>query len=115
MVQNFLAGEVNLREGRIWTMLTCCVSQESIEHLLFNMASFFFLAPPVLRLVGPRTFFALYTGTGFITSLVSMGWKEYVNPWIDRGPRDQYGQRIQRAEYSHGASGECMRAYVHTG
>ncbi len=37
MFTNFLSGLPNLQQGRIWTLLTSCVSHEDSSHLLINM------------------------------------------------------------------------------
>lgn len=37
MTRNFLTGEANLMQGRLWTLVTSCVSHEDTTHLFINM------------------------------------------------------------------------------
>lgn len=110
MSKHFLSSEINLKRGRPWTMLTSCISHEGFTHFAVNMISLVFMAPPVIALVGPSTFIGLYFGAGFISSTISIGWNKYVNPWVNRGPKDQTGHSIVREQFSHGASGESDRS-----
>lgn len=108
LIRNFTSGDLNLSAGRWWTLVTCCISQSDPIHLAMNMISFLFMAPPVLSLVGPVTFTGLYFGAGIFSSAISIAWKKYLNPWIDRGPKDSEGRPRLVYNFSHGASGEIM-------
>ncbi|KAI0346922.1 rhomboid-domain-containing protein [Trametopsis cervina] len=89
--QNFTNDLRNLREGRIWTLLTCCFSHSGTGHIFMNAFTFYFLAPPVLQLLGARSFLALYLAGGIFSSFGST--------WFHNvfAPRVNYS--------SHGASG----------
>lgn len=73
-------------------MFTSCLSHERLDHFAVNMISLVFMAPPVLALTGPTTFLLLYFGAGFVSSVVSMAGKKFL---------DRKGSR----DFSHGASG----------
>ncbi|KAJ1311067.1 hypothetical protein OPQ81_009571 [Rhizoctonia solani] len=64
MFKHFTTSWTNVLEGRIWTLLTACFSHEMTGHLLVNGMSFWFMAPPVMRMLGNSAFLALYLGGG---------------------------------------------------
>ncbi|KAG5646406.1 hypothetical protein DXG03_003456 [Asterophora parasitica] len=74
MMDNFTQSWRNVSSGRIWTLVTATFSHENVGHILFNGFTFFFMAKPVLTLLGPRQFLFLYLGGGLFASLSSMGW-----------------------------------------
>jgi len=90
MGQNFLSSWNNLVSGRIWTPLTSCFSHEDLPHILFNGFTFFFMAKPVLQLLGSRQFVFLYLGGGLISSFSSIVYAKLAE---------------KRNHASHGASG----------
>jgi membrane associated rhomboid family serine protease len=77
-----------------WTLLTACFSHEDTGHILLNGMSFFFMAPPVLALLGNMRFLALYLGGGLVSSTVSLVWNALQG----------------RPSQSHGASGSSSRS-----
>ncbi|KAH9894294.1 rhomboid-domain-containing protein [Cubamyces lactineus] len=91
MLQNFVASADNLKNGRWWTVVTCCFSHENITHLLFNGFAYYFTAPVVLSLLGNVGFLGLYLGSGIVSSVAAVAWRYYTNPHVRGG--------------SHGASG----------
>lgn len=49
-----------------WTVLTCTISHQEMMHMLFNCLTFYWMAPPVLALLGNARFIALYFGSKYI-------------------------------------------------
>ncbi|KAI0637835.1 hypothetical protein C8Q77DRAFT_1166074 [Trametes polyzona] len=80
MMQNFVASAENLRNGRWWTLLTCCFSHEDTMHLLFNGFTYYFMAPLVLSILGNVGFLGLYLGGGLVSSFAGIAWREYHQP-----------------------------------
>ncbi|KAE9391625.1 rhomboid-domain-containing protein, partial [Gymnopus androsaceus JB14] len=74
MHQNFTNSWNNFSSGRIWTAATCMFSHERLDHIFFNMFTFYFLSRPVLGILGTRRFLSLYIGGGLISSFGSMLW-----------------------------------------
>ncbi|RDB23288.1 RHOMBOID-like protein 12, mitochondrial [Hypsizygus marmoreus] len=74
MINNFSSSWRNFSSGRIWTMITSCFSHENIPHILFNGFTFFFMAKPVMSILGSRNFLFLYLGSGIIANVASMSW-----------------------------------------
>ncbi|GLB33595.1 putative rhomboid [Lyophyllum shimeji] len=74
MIDNFTQSWRNFRSGRIWTLITASFSHENIGHILFNGFTFFFMARPVLAMLGSRQFLFLYLGGGLFASVGSMAW-----------------------------------------
>jgi len=62
------------RTSSRWTMLTSCFSQSSTTHLLFNGFTYFFMARPVLSMLGNKQFLILYLGGGLVSSITSLIW-----------------------------------------
>ncbi|KEP53686.1 S54 family peptidase [Rhizoctonia solani 123E] len=90
MFKHFTTSWTNVLEGRIWTLLTACFSHEMTGHLLVNGMSFWFMAPPVMRMLGNSAFLALYLGGGIASSTFSLVWNAVVQ---------------HRGGNAHGASG----------
>ncbi|KAH7344615.1 hypothetical protein B0J17DRAFT_636158 [Rhizoctonia solani] len=90
MFKHFTTSWTNVTEGRIWTLLTACFSHEMTGHLLVNGMSFWFMAPPVMRMLGNSAFLALYLGGGIASSAFSLVWNAVVQ---------------HRGGNAHGASG----------
>ncbi|KAJ4472276.1 hypothetical protein J3R30DRAFT_3524204 [Lentinula aciculospora] len=74
MQKNFTSSWSNFASGRIWTAATAMFSHQGFQHILFNMFTFYFLARPVLSILGPRRFLSLYIGGGLVSSFGSMYW-----------------------------------------
>ncbi|KAI0049583.1 rhomboid-domain-containing protein [Auriscalpium vulgare] len=74
MHNNFTVSWRNIKQGRLWTILTSCFSHKDVEHILMNGLTFFFMAPSVLSILGNARFLALYFGGGIIASLTSLAW-----------------------------------------
>ncbi|KAI0786346.1 hypothetical protein C8Q75DRAFT_808340 [Abortiporus biennis] len=80
MRNNFTVSMHNLQSGRIWTLLTAAMSHEGFVHLAFNLFTFFYMAPPVLSLLGNVAFLGLYFGGGIVCSLTSVFWRRLHDP-----------------------------------
>ncbi|TFK56067.1 rhomboid-domain-containing protein [Heliocybe sulcata] len=90
MYDNFLVSMHNVKEGRIWTVLTCCFSHQEPMHFTINAFTYYFMAPVVIAIVGNASFLALYLGGGIMSSCLSL----------------LFGQQIRHKDVpSHGASG----------
>jgi hypothetical protein len=50
-----------------WTPVTSCFSHKDVGHIFFNGFTFFFMAQPVLQMLGGRSFVFLYMGGSFHT------------------------------------------------
>ncbi|KAJ4492953.1 hypothetical protein C8J55DRAFT_602882 [Lentinula edodes] len=74
MQENFTTSWTNFSSGRIWTAATAMFSHQGFQHILFNMFTFYFLARPVLSILGSRRFLSLYIGGGLVSSFGSMYW-----------------------------------------
>ncbi|GAB1518805.1 hypothetical protein RhiTH_001870 [Rhizoctonia solani] len=94
MFKHFTTSWNNVLEGRIWTLLTACFSHEMTGHLLVNGMSFWFMAPPVMQILGNSAFLALYLGGGIASSAFSLVWNAVVQ---------------HRGGNAHGASGAIYR------
>ncbi|WOO81320.1 Rhomboid protein 1, mitochondrial [Vanrija pseudolonga] len=77
MTKNFVLSEMNILQGRIWTLITSCFSHQNSTHILFNMLSLYFIAPSVAGLIGTSAFLGLYLGGGIVSSLISLAAKRY--------------------------------------
>ncbi|TFK43150.1 hypothetical protein BDQ12DRAFT_674483 [Crucibulum laeve] len=79
MYQNFTNSWHTLQSGRIWTLVTACFSHQSVSHILFNGFTFFFMAQPVLQMLGSRQFILLYLGAGILSSMTSLMYARFVD------------------------------------
>ncbi|PIL36792.1 hypothetical protein GSI_00482 [Ganoderma sinense ZZ0214-1] len=94
MRQHFIAGSNNLSAGRWYTLLTACFSHENAGHILFNGFTFYFMAPLVLSILGNVGFLGLYLGSGVVSSLAGIAWRNRVQ-----------GREQAQGSGSYGASG----------
>ncbi|KAI3596780.1 serine protease family [Moniliophthora roreri] len=72
MFNNFTSSWRNLSEGRVWTLVTAMFSQKDLGHFFFNGFAFFFMARPVLQMLGSKSFLGLYFAGGLIATITSM-------------------------------------------
>ncbi|OCH93619.1 rhomboid-domain-containing protein [Obba rivulosa] len=73
MSENFMVSLQNLKNGRIWTLLTACFSHMEESHALFNGLSFYFIAPALLSIMRNSSFLALYLAGGIAGCVTSVG------------------------------------------
>ncbi|KAM0753091.1 rhomboid-domain-containing protein [Meredithblackwellia eburnea MCA 4105] len=88
---NFTTSWRNISSGRIWTIVTSCFSHEGTGHILVNMISLYFMASPVMAILGNTAFMSLYLFCGISSSVVSLLFNHFT------GGNPSYS--------SHGASG----------
>ncbi|GJJ72612.1 rhomboid-like protein [Entomortierella parvispora] len=105
MFQNFSDSEQNLREGRIWTLLTSTFSHREWYHILLNMMVLVSFGDPVWRLLGTGRFMAVYVGSGIASSLASVLYYQSLQPYLRRQQNKPISNSIH---YSLGASGSIM-------
>ncbi|PPQ93414.1 hypothetical protein CVT25_004485 [Psilocybe cyanescens] len=90
MRDHFHTSWKNFSEGRVYTLITSVFSHLDWSHILFNGFTYFFMATPVLEILGSRQFILLYLGGGLISSISSL----------------TYARMTGKGDYaSHGASG----------
>ncbi|KIJ56518.1 hypothetical protein M422DRAFT_149535 [Sphaerobolus stellatus SS14] len=70
--KNFVISWQNWKEGRIWTVVTCCFSHPGHAHIIMNMMGFYFMAPAVIALLGNFSFITLYLTGGIVSSVVTL-------------------------------------------
>lgn len=66
-----MGGNIPLRQGHWWTLITATYLHGSLLHILFNMLWLRQIGPWVDELFGPSRFFIIYTFAGLSGSLVS--------------------------------------------
>ncbi|KAK3808570.1 MAG: hypothetical protein J3Q66DRAFT_374109 [Benniella sp.] len=105
MFKNFANSLTNLREGRLWTLLTSAFSHKDWYHILLNTVVFLSFGPPVWEMLGTRRFLAVYLGSAIVSSLASIGYYAYLGPYLRR---IQHKPEVNPIHYSLGASGAVM-------
>ncbi|KAF4600836.1 hypothetical protein EYR38_005481 [Pleurotus pulmonarius] len=71
MRNNFTMSMRNVTNSRPWVLVTSIFSHFGMGHILFNCFAFYCMAPPVLGMLGGRSFLTLYFAGGIFASLVS--------------------------------------------
>jgi len=104
MRENFVSTLRNLKELRVWTLVTPSFSHANPFHLLFNCVALSVMGPSVLQVLGPRRFLLLYLASG-VASCV--GHLVYVNEIRPRQSARNYAhyQRLKRFGAEMGAIG----------
>lgn len=110
MLDNFRVDMPNVTSGRVyvistlllsrhrhsfvrWTLLTSCFSHMDTTHALFNGLTFYFMAPPVMQLLGSRHFLGLYFLGVFVQRSLGLIFPDHsahliVIRWVIRQPRE---------------------------
>lgn len=89
MFDNFTASVRNLTQGRVWTLVTSCVSQKDFFHLALNMFVLWSAGDALMSVLGVRKFLTIYFLGGMSSSLFALANNLY----------------IKRDYPTHGASG----------
>ncbi|GAA5925612.1 rhomboid family intramembrane serine protease [Sporobolomyces koalae] len=76
--RNFTVSWQNISSGRVWCLLTSAFSHEGTGHLAFNMITLFFIAPPILTMLGNVGFLSLYLFSGVSASTFSLLFNHYI-------------------------------------
>ncbi|KAF7433261.1 hypothetical protein PC9H_005211 [Pleurotus ostreatus] len=71
MRDNFTMSMRNVTNSRPWVLVTSIFSHSGMAHILFNCFAFYCVAPPVLGMLGGRSFLTLYFAGGIFANLVS--------------------------------------------
>ncbi|KAJ1961618.1 hypothetical protein GGI12_003154 [Dipsacomyces acuminosporus] len=71
MFRNFTTMWANLREGRVWTLITPAFSHIEPLHLFVNMFVLYSFGPDLARLLGVKRFLAFYLGAAACGNLIS--------------------------------------------
>ncbi|KAG0310858.1 hypothetical protein BGZ99_010512 [Dissophora globulifera] len=105
MFRNFTDSAQNLREGRIWTLLTAAFSHKEWYHIILNTMVLLSFGDPVWLMLGTRRFLAAYLGSAIASSLSSIGYYSYMEPYLRKL---QHKPKSNTAHFSLGASGAIM-------
>ncbi|KAF9130578.1 hypothetical protein BGW39_002934 [Mortierella sp. 14UC] len=105
MFRNFTDSLQNLKEGRVWTLVTSAFSHKEWYHILLNSMVLLSFGDPVWRLLGTRRFLAVYLGSGIAASLSSIFYYATLEPYLRR---QQHKPPNKSIHYSMGASGSIM-------
>ncbi|KAF9095821.1 hypothetical protein BGX23_012554 [Mortierella sp. AD031] len=105
MFRNFTDSLQNLKEGRVWTLVTSAFSHKEWYHILLNTMVLLSFGDPVWRLLGTRRFLAVYLGSAISASLSSIVYYASLEPYLRRM---QHKPANNSVHYSMGASGSIM-------
>mmetsp|Transcript_28902 Transcript_28902/g.40690 ORF Transcript_28902/g.40690 Transcript_28902/m.40690 type:complete len:343 (-) Transcript_28902:34-1062(-) len=89
MFDNFTASVRNLLQGRVWTLVTSCMSQRDLLHFGVNMFVLWSAGSALISVLGVRRFLTIYFLGGMSSSLFALANNLY----------------IQKDYPTHGASG----------
>ncbi|KAF9985931.1 hypothetical protein BGZ75_002383, partial [Mortierella antarctica] len=102
MYRNFTNTAQNLKEGRVWTLVTSAFSHKEWYHIILNTMVLLSFGDPVWRMLGTRKFLAVYLGSAISASLSSISYYAYLEPYLRRMQNKPKSSPIH---YSMGASG----------
>ncbi|KAJ1989438.1 hypothetical protein EDC05_004696 [Coemansia umbellata] len=80
MIKNFTSMWVNLKEGRVWTLVTPAFSHIEPMHFLLNMFMLYQFGTDIARVLGPKRFLLFYLGTAVGGNLLSTVMRGVVMP-----------------------------------
>ncbi|KAG0100790.1 hypothetical protein BGZ93_003607 [Podila epicladia] len=102
MFRNFTDSAQNLREGRVWTLVTSAFSHKEWYHIILNTMVLLSFGDPVWRMLGTRRFLTVYLGSAVAASLSSVAYYSHLEPYLRKM---QNKPRSNNVHYSLGASG----------
>ncbi|KAF9308923.1 hypothetical protein BG003_010422 [Podila horticola] len=105
MFRNFTDSAQNLREGRVWTLVTSAFSHKEWYHIILNTMVLLSFGDPVWRMLGTRRFLTVYLGSAVAASLSSIAYYSHLEPYLRKM---QNKPRSNNIHYSLGASGAVM-------
>ncbi|KAF8984564.1 hypothetical protein BGZ46_007677 [Entomortierella lignicola] len=105
MFRNFTGSAQNLKEGRIWTLVTSAFSHKDWYHILLNTMVLLSFGDPVLLMLGTTRFLTVYFGSAIASSLSSVWYYSYLEPYLRKM---QNKPRSNSPHFSLGASGSIM-------
>ncbi|KAI0771890.1 hypothetical protein BD413DRAFT_475177 [Trametes elegans] len=76
LILHFQSSSEALRNGRWHTLITSCFSHSGFLHIFMNGFTYWFLAPPVMSMLGNARFLGLYLGSGIVANLTSVAWHD---------------------------------------
>ncbi|KAJ2835772.1 hypothetical protein J3B01_003303 [Coemansia erecta] len=82
MMGNFATMWANVREGRIWTLITPAFSHVEPMHLMFNMFMLYSFGGDIAKLLGTKRFVLFYLGAALCGNLVSAVGRGVVLPLL---------------------------------
>lgn len=108
MYENFTISLHNLKEGRVWTLLTSTFSHQRLGHLIFNMISLYFIGRNILHVIGASRFLGVYLAGGLASTVAAAGLDYYAaSQTTSRSVR-----RAHEMSATQGASGSVMAVMV---
>ncbi|KAI9030160.1 hypothetical protein CLU79DRAFT_677381, partial [Phycomyces nitens] len=84
MSKNFTASPEHIREGRLHTLFTACISHNNLIHFGVSMVLLHSIGSAVAMSIGAGRFLALYIGAGFTGSVASVFNNAYIRPAVER-------------------------------
>ena len=90
MMDHFTVSLRNLREGRVWTLITSAFSQREVGHLLVNCISLYAFARPLCALIGGRRLLVVYLGGAVASSLSHIAYQNVLLPRLHRSRHQLY-------------------------
>jgi membrane associated rhomboid family serine protease len=87
MLRNFTATLTNLREGRVWTLITAGFSHQATWHLAINMMVLNMFAPVLMIHTGIGRFMILYLGGAAMSSIAHIVYTNFISPRLGGHPR----------------------------
>ncbi|KAJ9068831.1 hypothetical protein DSO57_1024704 [Entomophthora muscae] len=68
---NLAFSNLNLKMGRVWTIVTAGFTHENFWHLLFNSMTIYFFGPTLAASLGNRRFLGLYMLSGISANVLT--------------------------------------------
>jgi len=106
MIDNFTISIHNLKEGRVWTLLTSTFSQKEFFHLVFNMITLYFVGGRMLEVLGRSRFLKLYIIGGLCSTAATVAIS------LSKTANTPTEKIIREYSRSLGASGSVMSCVV---
>lgn len=70
----------NIKEGRVWTLVTSAFAHASMDHLLFNMLGLWMFCPSVAVGLGSAAFLQVYLAGSIGCDIFSLFWNRNADP-----------------------------------
>ncbi|KAJ3406794.1 hypothetical protein HDV05_005829 [Chytridiales sp. JEL 0842] len=102
MEKNFYSSWNTMLDGRLWTMVTCAFSHNTLPHFALNMFVLHSFGQAAIYILGAPEFLLFYLAAGAASSAAHLIYSRFIEPEIRKRPT-WFPKHIYTQ--SHGASG----------
>ncbi|KAG8755246.1 hypothetical protein FRC14_004225 [Serendipita sp. 396] len=79
LFNNMTCSAENLKQGRVWTLITSAFAHQAMEHIFMNSLGLWMFCPAVATSIGAASFLQVYLAGAIGCDLFSLWWNQHYN------------------------------------